>query len=559
MILDASGQPFDAALLTTAAARRDALESQTELDQVRLQWLQRTWEGHPARNLTPAALHKLLVAAEQGDLVQQLELCEDMEERDGHLFAELDKRAGAVSGLPWSLAEPAAATAAEKDLTARLRDWLQALPDLSDTVRALMTSVLRGFACVELTYHLQPDGSGRRVLLPTMTLRPHGWFTVDRDTRSRLGLRQLGLPDGEPLRPQNWVVHLHRAKNGLLPRQGLVRTLALPHLFKHFSERDLAELLEIYGIPIRVGKYPVGAGGDEKRALLQAVTQIGHNAAGIMPMGMQIELLKAAEGSEGPFMAMAERMDAIQSKVILGQTLSSSEGKHGTQALGKVHDGVRKDIRDDDALKIAATITGQLLRPMALLNMPSAAQLRLPRFVLETAEPEDLAAFAAALPSLVNIGLPVTVKWAAEKLQIPAPQEGEAVLQPEAKAVPAQPPLQRPGNGNGTAAVPAAHLLAQRAFAPVPAPGTDAMDLLIDEALADWEVMLAPMVEPLLAEIDKAVASGESLTSLRDRLPALLQVMDARPMAERLARSAFMARLCGAADLDLNAPPAGQE
>jgi len=544
MILDASGRPFDNALLTSAEARRTARESQTESDLARLQWLQRTWEGHPARGLTPAKLHRVMLAAEQGDLVEQLELCEDMEERDGHLFAELGKRAGAVSGLPWSLAEPSAATAAERDLTARLRDWLQALPDFADLVQGLMTSVLRGFACVELTYHLQPDGSGRQVMLPTMALRPHGWFTVDRDTRSRLGLRQLGQPDGEPLWPQNWIVHMHRAKNGLLPRQGLVRTLALPHLYKNFSERDLAELLEIYGLPIRVGKYPVGAGHDEKIALLQAVTQIGHNAAGIMPMGMQFELLKAAEGSEGPFIAMAERMDAVQSKVILGQTLSASEGRHGTQALGKVHEGVRQDIRDDDALKVAATISRQLLRPMALLNDSAAASLRLPRFVLETSEPEDLAAFANALPSLVNIGLSVPVKWAQEKLKIPAPQDGEAVLQPEGTVSPA-----RPAPGNGVAAALAAHLLAQRNTAP-PAPAPDQIDHLVTQALADWQPLMQPMVQPLLQALQQAIEAGDSLQTFRDRLPELMAAMDHGPLGEQLARAMFVAQLAGAANLD---------
>lgn len=546
MILDASGRPFDAALLTSAEGQRTARESQTESDPARLQWLQRTWEEHPARGLTPANLHSLMVAAEQGDLVKQLELCEDMEERDGHLFAELDKRAGAVSGLPWSLAEPAAATAAEKDLTARLRDWLQGLPDFADLVRGLMTSVLRSFACVELTYHLQPDGSGRQVMLPAMSLRPHGWFTVDRDTRSRLGLRQLGQPDGEPLRPQNWIVHTHRAKNGLLPRQGLVRTLAWPYLFKNFAVRDLAELLEIYGVPIRVGKYPVGAGRDEKMALLQAVTQIGHNAAGIMPMGMQIELLKAAEGSEGPFDSMANRMDAVQSKVILGQTLSASEGQHGTQALGKVHEGVRQDIRDDDALKIAATIGRQLLRPMALLNDASAASLRLPRFVLETSEPEDLAAFADALPRLVNIGLPVPVKWAAEKLQIPAPQEGEAVLQPEATVRPSRPGGTPPG---GAAAMLAAHLLAQRKPAPA-GPAIDQIDLLVNDALADWQPLMQPMVQPLLQALQQAIDAGDSLQTFRDRLPQLLAGMDHGPLGEQIARAMFVAQLAGAAGLD---------
>nr|WP_321167236.1 DUF935 family protein [Pseudomonas aeruginosa] len=43
----------------------------------------------------------------------------------------------------------------------------------------------------------------------------------------------------------------------------MFRVLVWPYLFKNYSVGDLAEFLEIYGIPMRVGKYPTGA--TEKR------------------------------------------------------------------------------------------------------------------------------------------------------------------------------------------------------------------------------------------------------------------------------------------------------
>jgi phage gp29-like protein len=62
------------------------------------------------------------------------------------------------------------------------------------------------------------------------------------------------------------------------------------------NERDLAEFLEIYGLPVRLGKYPEGATEKEKSTLLQAVLSIGHNAGGIIPRGMEIEFQNAASG-----------------------------------------------------------------------------------------------------------------------------------------------------------------------------------------------------------------------------------------------------------------------
>jgi hypothetical protein len=44
---------------------------------------------------------------------------------------------------------------------------------------------------------------------------------------------------------------------------------------------------------------------------------------------------------------------------------------------------------------------------------------------------------------------------------------------------------------------------------------------------------------------------GVRLDQFRARLPELLEQMDSRPQAERLARAAFLARLAGEADLSL--------
>ncbi|MHA5815310.1 phage portal protein family protein, partial [Pseudomonas aeruginosa] len=57
--------------------------------------------GHPSRGLTPSRLASLLDSAEQGDIVAQYELFEDMEEKDGHIHAEMSKRRRAVAQLDW--------------------------------------------------------------------------------------------------------------------------------------------------------------------------------------------------------------------------------------------------------------------------------------------------------------------------------------------------------------------------------------------------------------------------------------------------------------------------
>ena len=76
----------------------------------------------------------------------------------------------------------------------------------------------------------------------------------------------------------------------------------------------------------------------------------------------------------------------------------------------------------------------------------------------------------------------------------------------------------------------------------------------VAEQAGQWQPLLGPMVEPLLAEIDKALAAGENLQSFAARLPELIPKLDAQPITAAIAQAAFAARLAGEADLDLADP-----
>lgn len=86
-------------------------------------------------------------------------------------------------------------------------------------------------------------------------------------------------------------------------------------------------------------------------------------------------------------------------------------------------------------------------------------------------------------------------------------------------------------------------------FAEPGAPELDAIDELVDAELNQWQLVMAPLVDPLQQAIDEAVAKGETAQQLLDRLPALLQTMDPRALAESLTRAALTARIGAAAGI----------
>lgn len=392
--------------------------------------LQRELQTHPTRGLTPSKLATILDQAEQGDLQAQFDLFEDMEEKDGHIAAELGKRRRALL-VPWSVVPPDNPSARESAAAEQLAELVGEMADFEDVLFDVTDAIGKGFSCGEIEWH-KP---GKYWLPKTITHRPQSWFTVHRGYRQELRLRSNTTAAdgsvGEPLQPFGWITHVHKAKSGYLERTAMFRQLVWPYLFKNYSVGDLAEFLEIYGIPVRIGKYPSGASEKEKMTLLRALVGIGHNAAGIIPNGMELDFLDAASGDPKAFELMMTWCERTQSKVILGGTLTSgADGKSSTNALGNVHNEVRKDLRSSDIRQVCSTLTRDFLYPIAVLNgLAPDGMRRCPVFCLDVGETEDLTAYADALPKLVGVGMQIPVQWAQEKLGIPQPQAGEPVLQ----------------------------------------------------------------------------------------------------------------------------------
>ncbi|SDX88691.1 DUF935 domain-containing protein [Nitrosomonas halophila] len=508
-LLDMHGNPIDTGRLKA---------SQT----AEIRHLHHEYASHPSRGLTPAKLARVMDAAEQGDIRAQHDLFVDMEEKDGHIFAEMSKRKRALLTGSWSIEPPRNPSAREKKTAAALKELMSDVPNLEDVMLDCLDGIGHGFACLEIEW----QRLGRDWIPKAIEHRPQSWFMTDRDTRTQIRLRDLSL-DGAPLQPFGWIVHVHKAKSGYLSRAGLHRVLAWPYLFKNYSVRDLAEFLEIYGLPLRLGTYPSGSGDDEKDTLLRAVMQIGHDAAGIIPEGMDIDFKEAAKGSHEPYQAMLDWCERTQSKAILGGTLTTqADGKSSTHALGNVHNEVRHDLAVSDTLQLCGTLTRDLVYPLLVLNIGAVEDMRrLPRFVIDLKAPEDIGIYSDALPKLVHVGMPIPVSWVMDKLAIPAPKNDEPVLLPPQPFMAGPPPA----------------LESATAVAAASQTGADAFDLFGDALAGDWEKLTDPLIVPIMA----LAASAADYEDFQRRLPELIGAMRIDALVEALAQGQFAAAIYG--------------
>jgi phage gp29-like protein len=412
---------------------------------------------HPSIGLTPERLAGILQQAEFGDPFLYLELAEEMEEKDLHYLAVLGTRKNAVAQL--DLVVRAASSGSEDQRAAAMvREMIADGPlQLDSVLFDVLDALGKGFSATEIIW----DTSGREWFPAQLKWRDPRWFAFDwvsgqeilvrtlngqaipaeSETQTRLpthfggdGIyasmgRGIGIqPMTAPLAPYKFVTHFAKAKAGLPIRGGLARAAGWAYLFKNYVLKDWVTFTEVFGQPLRVGKYHPGASEQDKQALLQAVSKIGTDAAAIMPESMVIEFTEAHQnGSAELYQRFCEYLDAQVSKAVLGQTLTTEmPASGGSRAAAEVHEGVRRDILSADARRLAATLARDLVRPIVELNM--GPQVRYPKIELGLPDDSDVKVFAEIVAMLADRGLRVGQKTILDRLGIAEASADEAVL-----------------------------------------------------------------------------------------------------------------------------------
>ena len=494
--------------------------------------------------LDPTRVAAAFAAAENGDISKQATLFELVEEQDIHVHSELSKRRRAVTGLGWQLTPPDDATQSELDRTEQLQQMLEETPRFEDAQYDLTDAIGKGFSALELDWR-----TGSEWTLNGLQWVPQRLFKLDK--QGQLLLMKSGTMDAEPLRDWGWVVHEHRAKSGYIEQAALFRVLIWAYAYKAYNNRDLQRFLEMYGLPLRLGKYPAGTAKEQRDMLLRAVRSIGNDGAGVVPATMSIDFIKAeTRGATIDFLDSIKYWEQKQSLAILGGTLTSQpDGKTSTNALGTIHDKVRREIMLHDARQIAPSIQRQVVQPLALIN-GMFPENRLPKFAYLTEETVDQGKMVDVLTKAVSIGMEIDLEWAHQTMQIPRAAADKPRLQRQAGPTPVAdtppapgvvPPEDAPAHPAGASALSRLVALAQQAHAQNDAPTAMAPQLA---------ALCAPHEQALLKRISTIVAESDSF----EAAIAAMETLTAEPKqwAEDMALGMTASHLAGRADIGTN-------
>ncbi|WP_310628159.1 DUF935 family protein [Limnohabitans sp.] len=483
------------------------------------------------QTLDPSRLASAFGSADTGDITQQATLFELIEEHDAHIFAEMAKRRRAVTGLGWQLAPKDDAPQSELDRCKELTDMLKSIPRFEDAHYDLTDAIGKGFAALEIEWQ-----TGTQWVPGALHWVPQRMMRIERTTGKLMYLKQ-GMP--EPLREWGWIVHEHRSKSGYIEQAALFRVLAWAYAYKSYNVLDMQRFLEKYGMPIRLGKYPAGIGKADQNALLKAVRNIGSDGAGIVPNTMAIDLVQATKtGNITDFLSSIEYWERKQSMAILGGTLTSqADGKTSTNALGNVHDKVRREIMLHDVRQIAPTISAQLVTPIALYNGMFAPD-RMPTFTYDTAETVDQQMMVNVLDKAAQMGLEIDVEYAHQVLQIPKATDGAKTIKGTSSTQATDTPTPDP-------AAAGAALTRLVALAKDKAAG-DSPDVM-GAYIAQLSALAAPHEQALVQQIAAIVADAGGYDDAIEAIEKL--AINTRPtaLAETIALGLATADLAGRA------------
>lgn len=476
--------------------------------------------SNPSTNLTPVKLARILRESGEGDILELMELAEEIEEKDLQYQTVLNARKRTVAQLDISV-EPADDTPAATAQADFVKSFLNR-DTLESEIFDILDAVGKGFSVTEIIW----ETSSNQWMPKSLNWVDPRWIAFQQNDLSKPLLRVKG--GYKELAPFKYIYTTIKAKSGLDIRGGLIRGVAWAYLFKNFSLKNWISFLEVYGHPLRVGKYGKSATEKDKRNLLKAVLNLGADAAAIVPQDMMIDFIKNETSSGGAaFKDHATYYDQAISKIVLGQT-TTTDAISGGHAVSQEHNEVRMDIANSDARQLAAVLNRDLIRPMIELNF--GPQKAYPKLHIGNPETEDTSKLTESVARLLPYGFTVSAKQMRSKLGLNAPEDEKDVFG------------LAPGQLSALTETPTTALNRQLNSLKSPLKN-DLIDEMVEEELNDWQPLVDPVLQGVKDLAERLIKEGKSLDDFKSELVKL----DINPerLADSLTMNSIAARLTG--------------
>ena len=174
----------------------------------------------------------------------------------------------------------------------------------------------------------------------------------------------VNYKDDAQLKP--WLIQVGRTKD-----YGAMMVAAQYVIYKRGGFGDWAQYAELFGMPLKKGTY--NPYDDTSRVKLEeALKNMGGAPWVVIPEGADVEFITAngGVGAGDVYDKMIERCDAEMSKLILGQTLTTTSGDKGARSLGEVHKQSEEEITRSDMRRMEFLLNSELLPRLEQFGYP---------------------------------------------------------------------------------------------------------------------------------------------------------------------------------------------
>jgi len=391
------------------------------------------------REELPGTVRENLAGALSGNLARQQLMFQAMIDTTPRLQKNLAEVADAVKGAKWQFTAKKMRGEEEpsKEAIERMEFIEDAFKDTSPSVvrneknhkqvvRDLVYGYYMGHHVTEIHWQNR-DGIYNPRAYKSVPPRFYGYPFFDEDD-DRLMFDPSGRESQEYIDfPEDrFLIAMNSGHTGHMATSAPLRALTGYWLASNFGLKWLMSFSQLYGVPFRWGTYSDELG---KKALSTMLQNIGSTGWASVPKGTDIEFKDAAKGVGSlPQQGLIDMANEAFDIFILGQTLTSSQGDTGSQALGNVHNEVRQGVFQKVGDYVGDILNTQLIPSISKLNYGDVENLPTIEPVFEKKEDPKLLAERDAM--LISMGMEVDKDWLYDRHGVPIPKDEKNIFKP---------------------------------------------------------------------------------------------------------------------------------
>lgn len=348
-----------------------------------------------------------------------------MVDSDAVLSGLIETRITAVAGLD-NRVDAASDEPRDLEIAEFISHAFARMGDFDEKLADILSACRTGFSVMEIIWG-ELIFNGKEMLAPIELIprRPER-FRFDINYHLRL-LTPNNRLAGEEVPNAKFIIHSFRPRYNNPYGTSLCRTVWWYWWFKHHAYKWWLQAAERGAVVTPVGTYPSHMNEEEQEPFRKSMKTFLGNKYILKPEGTTVDF-PHIKIDPNFCKNLTESCDEQMRSGILGSTLSTGTAESGTRALGQVHDKRLQERIEADAKALMATINAQLVHWMVLLNYPEPDKF--PMWALNYNLPKDQKEMRENIKLGAEMGIPISVQWTAEALQIEVAKEGEDLIVP---------------------------------------------------------------------------------------------------------------------------------